>query len=105
MPSRRFRPPPEECPNCGDEVPRNAWACPTCGSDYETGWSEEAAYDNLDLPADPDEFNYDEFVQNEFGGDKQSALPKGLHPVWWVTGVVLLILFFLSLYLFGVAIV
>src|ERR1041384_1119375 len=33
---------PEICPNCGAEVPRQAKACPECGSDEKTGWSEEA---------------------------------------------------------------
>ncbi len=35
------------CPQCGAEVPSGATACPECGSDSETGWSEEAAYDDL----------------------------------------------------------
>jgi hypothetical protein len=30
------------CPNCGAAVPVNAKACPECGSDAETGWSEAA---------------------------------------------------------------
>ncbi len=30
------------CPNCGAAVPVNAKACPECGSDAETGWSEMA---------------------------------------------------------------
>jgi hypothetical protein len=35
------------CPNCGAEVPQGALACPACGSDHETGWSEEARYQDL----------------------------------------------------------
>ena len=42
------------CPHCGAEVPRKALACPSCGSDENTGWSEEARYIHLlpdrDLP-------------------------------------------------------
>ncbi len=38
------------CPNCGADVPAKALACPECGADEETGWSEDAAYDGLDLP-------------------------------------------------------
>jgi uncharacterized membrane protein YvbJ len=38
------------CPVCGEAVQADALACPGCGSDDETGWSEEAAYDDLDLP-------------------------------------------------------
>ena len=45
------------CHHCGANVPSDALACPECGSDHETGWSEAAAYDDLllydnDPPAD-----------------------------------------------------
>lgn len=40
------------CPVCGAEVPIHAPACPECGSDDETGWSENTLYDGLDLPDD-----------------------------------------------------
>jgi uncharacterized OB-fold protein len=35
------------CPNCGADVPIMAKACPECGSDEDTGWSEEAKYIHL----------------------------------------------------------
>jgi hypothetical protein len=35
------------CPHCGAKVPADASACPECGSDNETGWSEAAAYEDL----------------------------------------------------------
>jgi hypothetical protein len=38
------------CPNCGADVPEDAPACPECGADDETGWSDDTAYDDLDLP-------------------------------------------------------
>lgn len=38
------------CPVCGEVVAADALACPGCGSDDETGWSEESAYDAADLP-------------------------------------------------------
>ena len=76
--------PPEICPNCGAEVPRKARACPECGADEETGWSEEARHDGLDLP--DENFKYDEFVKNEFG-DKPSPVPRGLHWVWWLVAI------------------
>src|ERR1019366_4348954 len=41
---------PEVCPNCGALVPRKAKACPGCGSDERTGWSESAYASNLGLP-------------------------------------------------------
>ena len=39
------------CPNCDAEVPVNALACPECGSDEQTGWSEDTLYDGMDIPA------------------------------------------------------
>jgi predicted RNA-binding Zn-ribbon protein involved in translation (DUF1610 family) len=41
---------PFDCPNCGAEVPGDAHVCPECGSDEETGWSEETMYDGVDFP-------------------------------------------------------
>lgn len=78
-------PPPESCPNCGADVPRNATACPDCGSDERTGWSERAHAENLGLP--DDEFDYDEFVRDEFGSGR--ATPRGLPWFWWVVAVLL----------------
>ena len=78
-------PAPETCPNCGADVPRNAKACPECGSDERTGWSEDAQAQSLDLP--DEKFNYDEFVQREFGKPKPS--PKQIF--WWLVAVALLV--------------
>ena len=80
--------PPEICPNCGAEVPPNANACPECGSDEETGWSEQARDDGLDLP--DDNFDYDEFAKREFGEDK-TPIPRGIHWFWWLIAVLLLV--------------
>jgi len=90
-----MRAPPEICPQCGAEVPPKALACPECGSDYETGWSEEAAAQRLDLP--DDKFDYGEFVKEEFGEEKKDVRPRGIPPVWWIVaiGLLLMFLFFL----------
>lgn len=86
------RPPPEVCPVCGEDVPRNALACPECGADERSGWREDA--DDADgLGLDDDDFDYDDFVQREFGGG--SPRPRGIQPIWWVTAVVLLLAFLL----------
>jgi zinc-ribbon domain len=77
---------PEVCPNCGAEVPRNAKACPACGSDESTGWSEASYEGGLDLP--DEEFNYQDFVKREFGG--RTPVPRGLHWFWWVVGLIIL---------------
>ena len=79
---------PEVCPNCGAEVPRNAKACPECGSDEKTGWSEKAYASGLGLP--DEEFDYGEFVKEEFG-DSQPK-PCGITWLWWVIALVAAIL-------------
>jgi hypothetical protein len=78
---------PEICPNCGAEVPQRAKACPECGSDEKTGWSEAAAASGLNLP--DEEFDYDDFTKREFGG--QTPKPRGIAWFWWVVGVVILV--------------
>jgi len=78
--------PPEICPNCGAKVPRNARACPECGSDEQTGWSEVSHVDGLDLP--DDSFDYEDFVKREFEG--KSPVPRGMHWFWWVIAIVIL---------------
>jgi hypothetical protein len=77
--------PPETCPNCGAEVPPDAKACPECGSDEETGWSEEAHTGGLDLP--DESFNYETFVKNEFGSGKPTS---GISWFWWIVAVIVL---------------
>jgi len=42
------------CPHCGADLPLAATFCPECGSDEETGWSEDAHYGGLDLPEPED---------------------------------------------------
>ncbi len=79
----------ETCPHCGAEVPRNAKSCPECGSNEKTGWSEKAHADNLGLP--DEEFDYDEFVKEEFGAG--NAKPRGISWLWWVVAVILIVLF------------
>ncbi|MEO6184162.1 MAG: zinc ribbon domain-containing protein [Verrucomicrobiota bacterium] len=74
----------DNCPNCGADLPKKARACPECGSDEKTGWSEEAYVGGLDLP--DEEFNYNEFVDREFGGGKK-IIPRGMHWFWWAVAV------------------
>jgi hypothetical protein len=85
---------PEVCPVCGEDVPPRALACPECGADHRSGWKPDAA-DGLDLP--DEEFDYDDFVEREFGG---GAGKSRIHPVWWITAALLLAAFVASL-LFG----
>jgi hypothetical protein len=74
---------PEICPNCGADIPPGAKACPGCGADEQTGWSEQARYDGLDLP--DENFDYDDFVESEFGGGK--PVPRGVKWFWWLIAV------------------
>jgi hypothetical protein len=74
-------------------LPAGVRACPECGSDEETGWSEEAKIDGLGLP--DHSFNYDEFVKREFG--KEEHRPQKLYWFWWVVAVVVLVAFLLVL--------
>ena len=78
--------PPEICPHCGAEVPTKAQACPNCGSDEQTGWSEKARYDGLDLPEE--NLDYDDFVKREFKGEK--PVPRGIHWFWWLVALLLI---------------
>jgi hypothetical protein len=80
--------PPEVCPICGAEVPPKARACPECGADETTGWSDKAHAGNLGLP--DEEFDYEEFVKEEFGTGR--ARPRGIGWFWWVVAIVALIL-------------
>lgn len=76
------------CPHCGAELPAGARACPACGSDETTGWSDRAYEERLGLP--DDEFNYDEFVREEFGGPKPAR--PGLQWIWWAAAILLLLI-------------
>ena len=84
--------PPDECPNCGADVPPKAKACPECGACEDTGWAEEAGYESTHL--EEDEFDYDEFVAREFGEGGRPRR-KSLHIIWVIVAL-LLILFFLT---------
>ena len=77
---------PEICPVCGEDVPRAALACPQCGADHNSGWRDDAdVYDGIGVAEE--EFDYDEFVRNEFGS---STKPRGIHTIWWITAILLL---------------
>lgn len=78
---------PKVCPVCGEDVPPRALACPECGADHNSGWKGDADYSGeLGLP--DEEFDYDEFVKEEFGGGSRRT---GLKPIWWITAIVLLV--------------
>ena len=80
--------PPETCPICGADVPRDAKACPECGADEQTGWSEEATVQSLDLP--DENFDYDDFIKRELP-DHKSPKPRGISWLWWVIAFALVV--------------
>ena len=87
---------PEVCPVCGEDIPRNALACPECGADYNSGWREDAdTYDAVDLP--DEDFSYDEFVKQEFGS---SPKPGAIKTIWWITAI-LVIVAFIAIYFYA----
>jgi len=75
---------PEVCPVCGEDVPPRALACPECGADHNSGWKLDTDLGGIEEA----EFDYDDFVKNEFGS---SPKPSGISPLWWITGIILLI--------------
>ena len=77
--------PPKVCPVCGEDVPPAALACPECGADHDSGWQENAdVYDAVDLP--DEDFDYQEFVKQEFGSSDKPAIKR----IWWITALILI---------------
>ncbi len=93
--TKRLRP-PEICPVCHEDVPGHALACPECGADHNSGWREDA--DNYQIAAtEDDEFDYENFVREEFGS---RIKPAGIKTVWWITAILVAIAL-IVLYLYG----
>jgi hypothetical protein len=86
---------PETCPNCGAALRPRAKSCPECGADETTGWSDDAKQQSLGLP--DDSFDYDDFVEREFGGKKRRGV-RGMKPLWRMVAAALVILFLYSLW-------
>ena len=77
--------PPDTCGHCGTAIPPDAYACPECGAAEDTGWEDDYS---SDLGLSDEDFNYDEFVEREFGkSDNQNVVPQGLHWFWWLVGI------------------
>lgn len=76
------------CPNCGEEVPAKARACPACGADEKTGWSDNIIYDGTGIE-DPEEFDYEDWKRREVSGRQPRRTRKQW--CWWVVAVVILL--------------
>jgi len=79
----RPRQTPAVCPQCGTPLKPNALACPECGSDWQTGWSEGADVD-WETP------DYDEILHKEFGEAPQKK-PWGKIKTLLVSALALLL--------------
>jgi hypothetical protein len=78
------------CPVCGALLPASAKACRDCGSDDNTGWSENSYLDGIDLPFDDDE--YEEMKEKEFGNGRRNIRGKSGFRINWkmVIGIIVL---------------
>jgi len=81
------------CPDCGAEVRVGSRGCARCASDRATKawddhkpWEQDEAYDGVDLP--DENFDYEEFVDQEFGGRQRRSRHEWF---WWAVAVVLLV--------------
>lgn len=81
---------PETCAICGATVPPTARACPECGADERTGWSEQSVYDGLDLPEE----------QSGLSGSRERSpddrFKRGSRAsLWWIVVAVILVVMML----------
>ncbi|MCC5805724.1 MAG: hypothetical protein JJU00_05275 [Opitutales bacterium] len=63
--------------------------CRACGADEEHGWGGDDTGGSVGFPED-DDFDYDEFVEREFGG---GGRPAGMSTGVWIVLVLLLLAF------------
>ena len=54
------------CPNCDEPVIVGARVCRSCGASDDCGWNDENEFGNSDGGYGEDDFDYDDFVANEF---------------------------------------
>ncbi len=81
--------PPGQCPVCGEWVPRGAAACDDCGACAKSGWKANAdTYDGVDLP--DEDFDYDDFIQREFGGSSGSRPRMSKQTFWRIVAAIVL---------------
>jgi hypothetical protein len=79
------------CPSCGAEVQVGSRGCSKCSKNTPKSWAEEPHLDGVSLPDDPDDFDYNDFVNREFGRPS-SIKPPHLAWKWWLTAIILLAL-------------
>ncbi|MEM8954491.1 MAG: zinc ribbon domain-containing protein [Verrucomicrobiota bacterium] len=91
--------PSPTCKSCGAPLSPNAKACPECGARVpEHSWEQDESYDGINFSGTPeDDFDYDEFIQQEFGtnskGQKKFKAPGGISIYWWIIALITLFAF------------
>lgn len=70
------------CPHCGATVAAGRRFCRECGSDAETGWSEDAETDSIELPESMSDEDYEEFLAREFPGAEQARRIRWKRIAW-----------------------
>lgn len=86
------------CPICGEANKPNAKSCRGCGADERTGFREdfhENEYQDGDYHRE-DDFNYDEFVEKEFGESRPKS-PRERITTIAAAVLILILIFFLVL--------
>mgnify|MGYP001082136636 CR=1 FL=1 len=68
-----------ECGNCGEPVKTGAIACPHCGACEDTGLHGESDAFPFDTG---DDFDYERFVENEFGDEGDTGSPASRKELW-----------------------
>ena len=74
------------CPVCGEDVPRKAKSCPSCGACDKSGWNEDRYLDGLDLP--DEDYTTGRALDD---GARSGKEGKGMQPVWVAVAVIVLI--------------
>lgn len=70
-----------DCDGCGKRVRTNALRCHHCGYEFDA------------VDAQEDDFDYDEFLEREFG-HKRARKPR---PWWWYVAWLVLVVMFLGI--------
>ena len=85
----------EDCPECGARIRVGKLACPECGSDGETGWSEDGltGYSATDIPDTFDEDAYLDVVADLPGGPGRATRRTPMQRFWAGVGLVVVIAF------------
>jgi len=76
-----------DCPHCGEELRAGANRCRHCGASDECGWQELDGEFTVDGYADDDAFDYDAFVEREFGNGERPATERTKE--FWIRLVIL----------------